>query len=130
MTATIANAADLPERVVLRAPVQSENPCADNRVLAGIMDRFAFAEQRTWHRGYIIASLANGRESGHDFYEPGLIRRDYCMADSIMTDVSRRTVYYAIEFGVGFASIGSYVDFCVAGLDPWHGHDEICRTVR
>ena len=35
-----------------------------------------------------------------------------------------------LEFGQGFATIGNYVDFCVVGLDPWHVHDEACRTVR
>jgi hypothetical protein len=31
---------------------------------------------------------------------------------------------------MGFASIGWYVDFCVAGQDPWRVHDGWCRTVR
>jgi hypothetical protein len=125
-----AQAADLPERVVIRAPIQATDPCADLDVLAAIMDRFAFAEQRTWHRGFVMASLGNGRSSNHPFYQPGLIRRDYCRADSVMTNGTRRPVFYTIEYGQGFASIGNYVDFCVAGLDPWHVHDEACRTVR
>jgi hypothetical protein len=127
---TPAQAADLPGPIAIRGPIQTENPCADADVLMRIAQRFARAERETWHRGFIMASLNNGRESGHRFFEPGLIRRDYCMADSVMTDGSTRTVYYAIEYGVGFASIGDYVDFCVLGLDPWHVHDEACRTVR
>jgi len=123
-------AADLPERVVVRAPIQVQAPCADLDVLASIMDRFAFAEKRTWHRGFIMASLGNGRSSNHPFYEPGLIRRDYCRADAVMTNGSRRNVFFTIEYGQGFASIGNHVDFCVAGLDPWHVHDDFCRTVR
>jgi hypothetical protein len=127
---TPVQAADLPGPIAIRAPIQAENPCADANVLGRIAERFAWAERNTWHRGFVMASLANGRYSGHPFFEPGLIRRDYCVADSLMTDGSSRTVYYAIEYGVGFASIGHYVDFCVLGLDPWHVHDEACRTVR
>jgi hypothetical protein len=123
-------AADLPERVVIKAPIEADNPCADRDVLAGIMDRFAWSEARTWHRGFIMAALANGRDGNHPFHEPGLIRREYCVADSVMTNGANRTVFYAIEFGQGFASVGNYVDFCVLGVDPWHVHDEACRTVR
>jgi hypothetical protein len=94
------------------------------------MERFAWAERNTWQRGFVMASLENGRLSGHPYAEPGMIHREYCMADAAMTDGSLRTVYYAIEFGVGFASIGNYVDFCVLGLDPWRVHDGGCRTVQ
>ncbi len=125
-----SQAADLPGPIAIRAPIQAASPCADANVLARIVERFAWAEQNTWHRGFAMASLANGRFSGHPFFEPGIVRRDYCVADSVMTDGSGRTVYYAIEYGVGFASLGNYVDFCVLGLDPWHVHDEACRTVR
>ena len=52
------------------------------------------------------------------------------MADAVMTNGDYRVVYYTIEHGVGFAGIGSSVDFCVLGLDPWHVHDGACRTVR
>ena len=117
--------------VTVAAPVAVvDNVCADTSVLDRIIDRFAWAERNTWRRGFIIEALHNPRPSGHPYTEPGIIERSYCMADSVMTDGQFRTVYYAIEYGVGFASIGDYVDFCVLGLDPWHVHDGSCRTVR
>ena len=125
-----AQAADLPGPILIKTPIVTDNPCADPTVRSSIVERFAWAERNTWHRGFIMASLANGRLSGHPYAEPGIIHREYCMADAAMTDGSRRTVYYAIEFGVGFASIGNYVDFCVLGLDPWRVHDAGCRTVQ
>ncbi len=128
-TAT-AEAADLPGPVLISQPIESTDPCADTNVLEGIASRFAWAERNTWHRGFVIASIGNGRNSGHPYFEPGIVRREYCRADSVMTNGRNHTVYYAIEFGVGFASIGNYVDFCVLGLDPWHVYDEACRTVR
>ena len=127
MSATFAPAAD----VTVAPPVAvAHNVCADTDVLDRIIDRFAWAERNTWRRGFIIEALHNPRPSGHPYAEPGIIERSYCMADSVMTDGQFRTVYYAIEYGVGFASIGDYVDFCVLGLDPWHVHDGSCRTVR
>lgn len=129
-------AADLPDRIVIHEAIRAENPCGDAHVLSRIVERFAWADRHTWHRGLLIDTVANGRPSGHPFPEPGLIRRDYCMADAAMTDGSGRTIFYAIEYGQAFATIGawlgrgSYVDFCVLGLDPWRVHDEACRTVR
>ena len=129
-SAGTAHAADMPGPIFINAPIVTNNPCADPTVLSHIADRFAWAERNTWQRGYVMASLENGRPSGHPFTEPGLIHREYCMADSTMTNGDRHTVYFAIEFGVGFASIGNYVDFCVLGLDPWRVHDGACRTVQ
>lgn len=130
VAAASVQAADLPEPIRINTPIRADNPCADTVVLERIMDRFAWAETKTWHRGFVMAFLGNARSSGHPFAEPGLIQRTYCVADSVMTDTTRRPVYYTIESGQGFASIGNSVDFCVLGLDPWHVHDEACRTVR
>jgi hypothetical protein len=112
------------------AVVVAAGPCADARALDRIVERFAWAEQHTWRRGFVISSIANPRPSGHPWYEPGIVKRAYCIADSVMTNGVMHTVYYAIEYGMGFASIGDYVDFCVLGLDPWRVHDGACRTVR
>jgi hypothetical protein len=128
---TGASAADAPVYVapVVAVPAP-DNACADGRTLDRIMERFAWAERNTWRRGFVMETLSNPRPSGHPYAEPGIVERTYCMADSMMTDGQLRTVYYTIEYGMGFASIGDYVDFCVLGLDPWRVHDGACRTVR
>ena len=128
--AGMAHAADAPGRVAVPGALAVDGACQNSGVLSRIMARFAWAERNTWQRGFVMASLNNPRSSGHPFYEPGLIERSYCMADSVMTNGETRTVYYAIEFGQGFASLGNYVDFCVLGLDPWRVHDAGCRTVQ
>ena len=107
-----------------------ETVCADPGVLGKIQARFAWAERNTWHRGFVIESIGNPRPSGHPYAEPGLVHRDYCVADAVMTNGSAHQVYYAIEHGLGFVGLGHDVDFCVPGLDPWHVHDGDCRTVR
>jgi hypothetical protein len=126
----LAGAADAAGDVVHPAPAAVGSACGDAFALGRIQSRFAYAEQRTWRRGFAMERLDNPRPSGHPYAEPGLIQRDYCMADAVMTNGDIRTVYYAIEHGVGFAGLGRDVDFCVLGLDPWHVHDGACRTVR
>jgi hypothetical protein len=125
-----SQAADLPGPIIIKQAIVTNNPCVDPMVRRRIAERFAWAERHTWHRGFVMASLENGRAGEHPFFEPGIIHREYCMADAKMTDGTARTVYFTIEFGQGLASMGSYVDFCVLGLDPWRVHDEACRTVR
>lgn len=126
----LAHGADLPARIEMNEAVSVDDPCGDPHVLERIMERFAWADTHTWHQGLTMASLGNGRLSGHPYFEPGIIKRQYCMADATMSNSKRELVYFVIEFGQGFASIGNYVDFCVLGLDPWRVHDEACRTVR
>ena len=106
------------------------NACDAAGVLSHISGRFAWAERRTWKRGFVMERLENPRPNTHPYAAPGLIHRDYCVAAAVMTNGAVHTVYYAIEHGLGFAGIGRGVDFCVHGLDPWRVHDASCRTVR
>jgi hypothetical protein len=129
LSANIAAAADFTPTVV-SAPGALPSACDDSGALNRIVNRFGWAERTQWHRGFEIQTIDNPRPSGHPFAEPGLVVRDYCVADSVMTNGSFYPVYYTIEHGLGFAGIGRYVDFCVPGLDPWHVHDGDCRTVR
>ena len=115
---------------VSAAATALDSACTNAATLKRILDRFAWAERTQWHRGFVIETINNPRPSGHRFAEPGLVLRDYCVADSVMTDGNVHPVYYAIEHGLGFAGVGRHVDFCVLGLDPWHVHDGDCRTVR
>ena len=126
-----ARAADLRVRAPQpQAMTAVEALCADPKILARIMERFAWAEEHTWHRGFIMAALTNPRLRYPALDGPSLIAHVHCMADASMTNQTERTVYYTVEAEMGFASIGKGVDFCVLGLDPWHVHDYACRTVR
>ena len=104
--------------------------CADARTLARISQRFAWAERNTWQRGYEIATIENPRLRYTVFKGPSMIRHRHCRATAVMTNGARRTVFYTISAGMGFASIGQGVDFCLAGLDPWRVHGAACRSLR
>lgn len=130
IAAHAAQAADLPGPVLVPGVLAAQDVCANPRVTGRIVERFAWAEHNTWHRGFVMQEVLNARASGHPYAQPGIIERRYCTADALLSNGASATLFYAIEFGQGFASMGNYVDFCVLGLDPWHVHDEACRTVR
>jgi hypothetical protein len=121
------SAADFGSPAIVTAP---ESECTSGNALARIKHSFAKADRVQWHRGFVISQIGNPRPSGHPYAEPGLVKRDYCMADSVMTDGTAWPVYYVVEHGLGFVGLGSDIDFCLPGLDPWHIHDGDCRTVR
>lgn len=125
-----AQAADQPGHMAGADHAAHATACDAGHVLSHISRRFAWAERRTWQRGFVMERLENPRPNVHPYAEPGLVRRDYCVAEAVMTNGAVHTVYYAVEHGLGFAGIGRDVDFCVHGLDPWRVHDASCRTVR
>jgi hypothetical protein len=129
LASTPASAADIVSPTVVAAPA-AVSECTGANALARIRHIFAWADRNQWHRDVVISQIGNPRPSGHPYAEPGLVKRDYCMADAVMTDGTSRPVYYVVEHGLGFVGLGSDIDFCVPGLDPWHIHDGDCRTVR
>jgi hypothetical protein len=58
------------------------------------------------------------------------IGRRYCGATVSLSDGHDRTIWYLIEEGQGFASIGDNVEFCVSGFDRWMVYNGRCRILR
>lgn len=58
------------------------------------------------------------------------VERRYCQAKVITTDGARRQLWYLIENGWGYAGVGSSVEFCVSGLDPWRVYGAACKSLR
>lgn len=113
------------------ADVRSDvRACADKAMLARIAKRFAWAERNTWRRGYRIEAIERPRLRYTVFNGPSMIRHRHCRASALMTNGARRTVFYTVSAGMGLASIGNGVDFCLAGLDPWRVHGAACRSLR
>ena len=104
--------------------------CEDPRVLKNIAERFAWAERKTWHRGFVIARLDKPQLSYNVFDGPSLIPHRHCTARATMTDHRVYTVYYTVEDEMGFASIGDKVFFCIPELDRWRIYGAHCSTVR
>jgi len=58
------------------------------------------------------------------------IGRRYCGAKVELSDGRGRDIWYLIEEGQGFASIGDNVEFCVSGFDRWMVYNGRCRILR
>jgi len=104
--------------------------CDDRRVLGYIVSNFAWAEKRTWRRGFFIRYIENPRLRYKAFDGPSIIRHRHCQAEALMTNGQRYPIYYIVEDEMGLASIGDRTTYCVLGLDRWRIYDSACRTLR
>jgi hypothetical protein len=102
--------------------------CEDPRVLAHILERFAWAERNTWHRGFVMTAIEAPHERYNVFHAPNLIRHRHCIARAHFSHGWSAPLYYTVELGMGLASIGGGVSFCIPGLDPWRVHGAHCST--
>lgn len=106
--------------------------CADQRFLGKISHRFR-------HQVTHVPNLPDvGIIAFHDIHqhrynqasEQWPIGRRYCGATVELSDGKSRSIWYLIEEGMGFASIGDNVEFCVSGFDRWNVYNGRCRVLR
>ncbi|MDH6229941.1 capsid protein [Mesorhizobium soli] len=106
--------------------------CAESRFLNKIIHRFRYQVRHVPGLPDVeIASFLNIHENRFlplAYRQP--IPRLYCGAQAVLTDGTQHDIWYVIEGGMGFASIGDNVEFCVAGFDRWYVYDGRCRVLR
>ncbi|WP_306118653.1 MULTISPECIES: hypothetical protein [unclassified Roseitalea] len=107
--------------------------CTDRKMLANIVDDFRHQAINMLHRPELgIADIIGIRQTR--LIAPGTdlapVPRRYCAATAMLTTGEHRAIWYLIEGGAGFASIGSKVEFCVAGFDRWNVYNADCRLLR
>lgn len=106
--------------------------CDNPHVLKRIVSRFRYQVRHVPHLPDVkITSL--DRIHQHRFIPAGEkrpIARRYCMATATLSDGRHRSVWYLIESDMGFASVGSGVEFCVSGFDRWNVYNNSCRILR
>lgn len=123
----VAQAADMPG-----AYTQDAGVCGQPWVLGKIANRFRHQVRNVPNLPNVeITNIYQVRESR---YQPASERwpigRRYCSATARLSDGYDRTVWYLIEEGQGFASMGDNVEFCLAGFDRWMVYDGGCRILR
>jgi hypothetical protein len=104
--------------------------CDNPGVLNKILNRYAWAERNTWHRGWTIAEFSGVRQSSLKDHGPSHIDRRYCVGTAYLTNGRESAIYYVIEAGQGFASIGWNVEFCLPAYDRWRIYDAWCQSIR
>jgi len=106
--------------------------CGHSSVRSSIANRFR-------HQVTHVPNLPNVNiVSFHDArltrYEPAApnspIERRYCSASVSLSDGYVRPIWYLVEYGQGFASIGDNIEFCISGFDRWNVYNSNCSVLR
>lgn len=123
-----AVAADL----LIAVPDSDPGACGDTRMLSRISEKFRWQVTHVPNLPDVeIAEFRNVHERRYlPQQEDRPIARRYCGATVLLSDGRSRSIWYLIEYGMGLASIGDNVEFCVAGFDRWHVYNGGCRVLR
>lgn len=127
--APVAYAADLPGYVY---DGNDGSVCGEAWVLNKITSRFRYQVHHVPHLPNV--DIVDFRGIRQQRYLPAgekwPIERHYCRAQVALSDGGNRSIWYLIERGQGFASMGDNVEFCVAGFDRWMVYNGRCRVLR
>lgn len=104
--------------------------CDDASVLSKIVERFNWAEDATWQRGFYLENIELTRERLVQSTHVSPIPRRYCRAHARLTDGTHPTLLYLIEGGQGLAGNHYNVEFCLQGFDRWNEYDGSCRVLN
>ncbi len=104
--------------------------CQDEKVLERIVERFNWAENENWKRGFHLDNIERVRERLVQDTHSSQIARRYCRAHARLTNGRHPTLYYLIEEGQGYAGNRFNVEFCLAGYDRWNEYDGSCSAIR
>lgn len=110
---------------------RSTDACRSPEVLGFITSDFGARAAGYLKRDIAIAEIRDVRQNRvvlRDRTRP--VQREYCHATAITTDGEKRALWYLIERGFGFAGIGSNIEFCLSGLDPWSVYGAQCASLR
>ncbi|HEX2018020.1 MAG TPA: hypothetical protein VGO17_03690 [Aurantimonas sp.] len=133
-----------------QAPSQASSTlpaCDDARVLAEVEDQFEYGAPRVLEVPLEILEFSGMFEKAYfpqdnaDVLPQQPIERRYCQARALISDHKQRTVYYVIEYPMGFAGSNGYLgvfsplrgwraEGCVLGLDHWHVYGANCQSLR
>jgi hypothetical protein len=106
--------------------------CDDASMLASIKERFRRQALLVHHQPKLSIRAFSGVHE-HRYLAKSEMRpiaKRYCGAKVHLSNGHSRDLWYLIEDGMGFASIGDNVEFCISGLDRWNVYDRYCRVVR
>ncbi len=108
--------------------------CEDPKVQSRIVSGFRHKARNELHRPDLgiaqIVHIHQNRFEPQKHVDTFTVPRRYCKGTAMLTNGDHRTVWYLIEGGAGFATIGANVEFCVSGFDHWNVYNSYCRVLR
>ena len=116
---------------MLRIRLARCSACDAPGILSTIASRFHHQSLEVHDNDLVIESYTKVHQ--HRLEEQRKLRpiaRRYCMATAHISNGHHYAVRYFIEGGMGLASIGDNVEFCVSGFDHWNVYNSYCRVAR
>lgn len=108
--------------------------CHDEKMLKRIMKRFRIQAREVHHNDTLeivgIHEIEQNRYLPQDVHKSRPIARRYCKGHVHLSNGSKRTIWFLIEGGAGFASNSDNVEFCISGMDRWNVYNSACRILR
>ncbi len=125
-----ANAADY--LAPAPAGVADAGACNQQSVLRSVVSDFGYQVRHVPNLPQVgITAMSDVQLTRYEpKTNPAQIERTYCKATAVLSDGQYRSVWYMVEEGQGFASMGRNVEFCVDGFDRWYVYDARCRVLR
>ncbi|WP_102957931.1 hypothetical protein [Mangrovicella endophytica] len=128
-----ASAADLMMMRTTHQPVPSATLpfCENPKVLAQVEDQFEYGAPQMLKSDLAITEFSDLFEKAYfAANEERPIERRYCQGEVQISTGERHTLYYVVEYPMGFASIGWRAEGCVLGLDEWQVYGANCQSLR
>jgi hypothetical protein len=104
--------------------------CEDWWVTNKIQWRFAEKEGRFWNSDLRIAAIEDIRERAFRPWHYDSIPRRFCSGSAIISDGSRRPIFYGIGEDTGILGITWGVEWCVVGLDRNMAYNPACKMAK
>lgn len=108
--------------------------CSSEKMLKRIKKRFRIQAREVHHSPDLkimdIHRIHQTRYLPQDVHQSRPIARRYCAGHVHLSDGRKRSIWYLIEGGAGFASYSDNVEFCISGMDRWNVYDGHCRVLR
>jgi hypothetical protein len=104
--------------------------CDDGKVLRRITWAFAEREKLYWEPVLSLQAFEIPHEVAYMPWGNEFIPRRYCRTNVLVSDGKKRPLWYSIGEGLGEASIGWGVEWCVTGLDYNRSFAPACKMAR
>lgn len=104
--------------------------CNDFWVTNRVQSRFAEKESQFWNSSLQISAIENIRETALRPWHYATIPRRFCQGVAMVSDGTRRPVYYWVGEDTG--EVGAFwgVEFCVIGFDRNWAYNPSCKMAK
>ncbi|HWM46529.1 MAG TPA: hypothetical protein VNR11_06395 [Xanthobacteraceae bacterium] len=104
--------------------------CHDPWVASKIAARFGEKERQFWQSNLQIAGIEGVRERAMRPWTYASIPRRFCSGYALISDGTRRPIYYSIGEDTGIIGVTWGVEWCVVGLDRNWAYNPACKAAR